>query len=201
MKLLASFLGRIGATLHPITIVLIIVALNISWTLTLDMFGRHFQAVAGAPLLDLQNVRSILSVDQAAALISTYSNEAKSLYWSFFIMDNLMPPLVFGAFALLWAKLFHDSALVLFKRLTDSPILLLPLGVGLFDWFENLAFITAMVTLPDAGARTALQIGLIFVQLKALCLFATFGLTMAFLVYAAVGWLGRRLRRTELASR
>lgn len=194
MKPLYTLLGRVGSEMSLISILVLILVLNVSWTLTLELFGQHFSRVAGLPLLDLQNVRGVLDVQQATTLISGYSTEAKSLYWSFFIMDNLMPPLVFGSFALLWAKLFSHSTAALPKRLLNSPILLIPLGVGVFDWFENLAFITALSTMPAPGAEQAMQIGLILVQLKALCLFSTFGLTIVFIVYSAILWVTQVLR-------
>ncbi|MFZ4816270.1 MAG: hypothetical protein ACOYL5_17175 [Phototrophicaceae bacterium] len=197
MKSLYVFLGRIGSAIDGFSIVLMIVVLLFSWSLTLQSFGQHFKDVTGSPVLDLENVQSILTVEQALTLINGYSPAAKSLYWSFFIMDNLMPPLVFGSFALLWAKLFSSSSAALAKRLLNSPILLVPLGVGLFDWFENLAFITVLYSAPVASASPIMQLGLILVQLKALCLFATFGLTPVFILYTGGHWLWQRRQHTK----
>jgi hypothetical protein len=172
-------------------ILLIIIGLNIYWSLTLNAFGAHFQQVAGTTLLDLENVGGILSPQAAADHISTYTTEARSLYWIFFVLDNLMPPLVFGSFVLLWIYCLHHTPFTLARRIESSPLLLIPFGVGLFDILENIAFVTA-ISSPQSAALLPLQIGTTFVYLKAVCLFATFGLTPVFGIAALVGRFTRR---------
>ena len=158
-------------------IVALVIGLNVYWSVLLEQFGAHFERVAGAPLLDLENVESILSASEAAALIARYSQEGQTLYWQFFVLDTLFPPIVFASFALLWVAMLKNVTAPLVVRFLNSPLLLIPLGVGFFDWWENLAFVTA-VTTPAAATLPLLQIGLAFVWLKAICLFSTFGLTL-----------------------
>ena len=169
-------------------ILLVIIGLNIYWSLTLNAFGAHFQQVAGTTLLDLENVGGILSPQAAADHISAYSTEARSLYWQFFTLDNLMPPLVFGSFVLLWIYCLHRTRFNLARSIEASPVLFIPFGVGLFDVLENVAFVTA-ISSPQMTSLLPLQIGTAFVYLKAICLFATFGLTIVFIGAALVSRL------------
>jgi hypothetical protein len=177
MTVLIRQIVRWGSAIHPVLSVAIIVGLNVYWTVTLDMFGRQFEQVAGALPIDLLNVAGILSAAEAREQIATYRQEAKTLYWSFFVMDNIMPPLVFGSFTLLWVPLLRRHANRIFDQLLNSPFMLIPFGVGFFDWIENLCFVVAITIYPQAGTLTALQIGLGFVWLKAACLFTTFNVT------------------------
>jgi hypothetical protein len=188
MKAVYGAIARAADSLPLPVILALILALNIYWSGTLNAFGAHFEAVAGAPLLDLQNVGSILSAEDAAALVGSYSLEARSLYWSFFILDNLMPPLVFGVFALLWVYCLRRIDARWAARLLASPFLLLPFGVGLFDLAENLTFVLALAAEPETMVST-LQTGLLFVNAKAICLFATFGLTPLLIAAALVSRL------------
>ncbi|MDJ0757498.1 MAG: hypothetical protein QNJ45_28450 [Ardenticatenaceae bacterium] len=181
MRKLIVFLGE---KIHPAAVIALVVGLNAYWTGILEAFGAHFVTVSGFPLLDLQNVERILSAGEAQALIANYGPEAQTLYWSFFIMDNLMPPLVFSSFAVLWVVLLRRFPHRIADRLLNSPLLLVPLGVGLFDWLENLCFVTAITT--ESNSLLLLRIGLGFVWLKAICLFATFILTALFFTF----WVG-----------
>jgi hypothetical protein len=172
-----------------IQILIFVVGLNLYWTLTLTAFSAHFTQIANAPLLDLENTRGVLVPDTALTLVNTYSPEARGEYWSFFILDNIIPPIVFGSFAVLWAKLLSGIPYKWSRQLLNSPLLLVPFGVGLFDCLENLCFVLVMSA--DAGLPT-MQVGLMFVQLKALCLFLTFGLTPIFTIAATVISLRQR---------
>jgi hypothetical protein len=172
-------------------IILLVVGLNGYWSLTLEAIGSHFQQIAGAPLLDLQNVNGILSAEAALALVADYSPEARNFYWIFFVLDNLMPPIVFGSFSLLWAYLLQRFP-ANWTTLATSPLLFVPWGVGLFDIWENLCFVLAMNAEP-ASALPTMQIGITLVYLKATCLFLTFGLTPVFVIVAAITQLRQRL--------
>ncbi|MCU0494808.1 MAG: hypothetical protein MUD01_24750 [Chloroflexaceae bacterium] len=183
MKVLRDGIIWLGTRMHPLLIVGLIVVLNIYWGVTLAMFGAEFQRVAGSQPIDLQNVSGIISAQQALAQIATYTSETRALYWLFFVLDTLFPPLVFTSFALLWAYILNRQPGRLFERLLHSPLLLIPFGVGFFDWFENLAFIVAITSYPAASTETALQVGLFFVYLKAACLYATFLVTPLLLLY------------------
>ncbi|MBJ2119474.1 hypothetical protein I6N91_00600 [Arthrobacter sp. MSA 4-2] len=53
--------------------------LNVFWTVTLRAFGASFHRVAGAPLLDLENVRGVLKPREALELLQEYGTEAQAL--------------------------------------------------------------------------------------------------------------------------
>lgn len=179
-------------------ILLVIIGLNLYWSLTLNAFGAHFQQVAGTTLLDLENVGGILHPQAAAEHISAYSTEARSLYWLFFILDNLMPPLVFGSFLLLWIYCLPRIEFAWARHSLANYLLLIPPGVGFFDILENLAFATA-VSAPQMTSLLPLQIGTGLTYLKAGCLFATFGLTMVIGLSASVSRFRQTRRRPGLS--
>ena len=183
-----SLLGIAGAVL----------ALNVAWTVILSAYGAHFQQVAGVPLLDLQNDLGPgrwITPQQVVTQIAGYSQEVKALYWPFFILDNVMPQMAFGSFALLWAALLRDKSAPLARRLLGSTFILLPLGVGLFDWLENLCYVTAIHGAPGQMGGVIFA-GLTFKWIKAAFLFPTFLLTLPLLAYhLSVIWR-RAPRRT-----
>ncbi|NOK62762.1 MAG: hypothetical protein GFH27_549305n184 [Chloroflexi bacterium AL-W] len=190
-----SLAKGLGLPLSLVTVV----GLNTYWVLTLNAFGVHFAQVAGAPLLDLENVRGILDATAALTLIQSYSPDARNLYWVFFVLDNLMPPIVFGSFALLWISLLSYLPGRWGDVLPTSPLILLPLGVGFFDCLENLCFVAAMSADPQAGL-SIMRVGILFVYLKALFLFLTFGLTPIFIIATVLSWW-RKLHRLRMLGR
>jgi hypothetical protein len=122
-----SIIRRLGETLSPVSIVALVIGLNVYWVGILGAFSAHFEQVAGAPLLDVQNVSAIMSASDAQRLIATYNNEAQTLYWQFFVMDNIMPPLVFSSFALLWVMLLRQRSRLWIDQFFNSPLLFVPL--------------------------------------------------------------------------
>lgn len=181
MKALQNLIIRIETSLSFWSILAIVIGLNIFWTVTLEAFGSTFEQTAGIRPLDLQNVSEVLSAPVALEQISTYSTEARTLYWSFFILDNIVPLVTFGAFSLLWSYFMRRDRNSILQRLLHSPFLLIPLGVGFFDIIENLYFISAIAAVGTGEtAQGLLEIGLLFVRLKAFCLFTTFITTMIF---------------------
>ena len=147
MNQIHQLVVRLGSRLDPRLLIAGLTTLNIVWLIILRAIGGHFEEVAGYPLLDLQNSVSpdaVMTPTRAVAQIATYTSDAKSLYWSFFILDNIMPQLTFGVFALLWVALLRGTPHRLARRLLGSYLLLLPLGVGVFDWIENLGYLAAI---------------------------------------------------------
>jgi hypothetical protein len=195
MQVFQNGINGLAAKLPIGAILLLVIGLNAYWTLTLAAIGPQFEQIANAPLLDLQNVMGVLSAEDALALVNTYSTEARSFYWQFFTLDNLMPPLVFGSFALLWAWLLQRFP-GRWTWLSSSPLLFVPFGVGFFDILENLCFVLVMSADPTA-ALPIMQTGLTFVALKAICLFATFGLTPVLALVAIGTEVGKRVRIGE----
>jgi hypothetical protein len=183
LRTLIIYLGRVSSIW---TILALIIALNVSWVVALDAIGKEFQQLAGRLPIDLQNTSSILTASQAVDQMTAYPPQARIFYWVFFTLDNIMPPLVFGAFALLWAYYLTRRRNKWVDRLLASPFLLIPLGVGIFDWLENLCFITVLTNPTATSALQIMEVGLIFTRLKAGFLFTTFGLTFALTVYYVI---------------
>ena len=186
MNQIHQLVVRLGSRLDPRLLIAGLTTLNIVWLIILRAIGGHFEEVAGYPLLDLQNSVSpdaVMTPTRAVAQIATYTSDAKSLYWSFFILDNIMPQLTFGVFALLWVALLRGTPHRLARRLLGSYLLLLPLGVGVFDWIENLGYLAAIHSYPAAGTLPWLYAGLIAKWLKAGCLLLTFWGTVPIAMY------------------
>ncbi len=189
MNALRRLVVRSGARTPLGWLITAIVVLNVAWLVVLGAVGAQFERLAGVPLLDLQNSvlpGEAMTPSRAVAQIASYPPEAISLYWSFFILDNVMPPLVFGAFALLWANLLHGRPGRLGRAVLGTAVVLVPLGVGAFDVIENLAYVTA-ITGDPATATPALWIGLVAKWVKAAFLQATFLITLVVVVGAALG--------------
>jgi hypothetical protein len=197
---LKMFLVWLGSRLNIWFIVALVLGINVYWAVTLHMFDINFQSVAGLQLLDLQNSLTsdaIITTQRALAQIATYTPQAKSLYWSFFILDNIMPHLAFSSYALLWVYFLRSNPTRLTTRLMASPLLLIPLGVGFFDWLENLAYITAIHSFPNPGATQAMDIGIIFKWVKAAFIPPTFLITLVLTIYHLANIVRRRLMRPQ----
>ncbi len=180
-----------AATRMPLGWILFTIAALVAyWSGILEVIGSHFLVVANAPLLDLENVQSILTADEALAVVQQYNGSAQTLYLIFFILDTIFPPIVFGSFALLWAFILQRTPFSWMKFFRGSPILLIPFGVGVFDWVENLFFLN-VIAVETANPVLLLQIGLVFVRLKAAMLFSTFGITVALSIIGFAGLFRR----------
>jgi len=190
-----------GSRINGWLLVCIIVALNVYWLATLQAFDTQFQQVAGYPLLDLQNdlaPATMITPAKVQAQIATYTPQAKTLYWSFFTLDNIMPPLVFGPFALLWVYFLNNQPNRVSKRLLHSPFILLPLGVDFFDWLENLAYIAATHNVGGENTMLIIYAGLTFKWIKAACLLPTFNVTLLLAIYHMYSLI--RQRRAALPT-
>lgn len=205
MKQVRERIVQWGSQINPWLLVCIVVTLNLYWVVTLGAFDTQFRAVSGFPLLDLQNdldPQRIMTPTKALQQINSYSQEAKTLYWSFFILDNIMPPLTFSSFALLWVYFLRSQPNRLYQRLLNSSFVLIPVGVGVFDWFENLGYVAAMHAADASMMQLAIWIGLSFKWIKAACVFATFWALGPMLVYHLYGVLRQMIwRRANVVSR
>jgi hypothetical protein len=195
---LRRYVVDIGARADRRLLVAVLVLLNATWLVILGAIGAQFERTAGVPLLDLQNSLApadVVTPSRALAQIATYPPEAVGLYWSFFVLDGVMPPLVFGCFALLWANLLHHRSDRASRLLLGGPLALVPLGVGAFDWVENLAYVSAISAQDPAAATTAMVVGLVAKWIKAVFLQLTFLTTLVVVVAVVVDRLRRRARR------
>ncbi len=181
MKQLHALVVLLGTRIHPGFLLLALISLNVYWVITLGAFDTQFRQLTGYPLLDLQNSLSPDSIITPAKIreqIATYSQEAKTLYWSFFILDNIMPPLTFSSVALMWVYLLRSNPNRLYNRILNSYVVLIPVGVGVFDWFENLGYVAAIHSTSSLTTTLAIYVGLTFKWIKAACVLPTFPLLL-----------------------
>lgn len=197
MRPVHHFVVDLGRRASPGLLVASLFALNLAWVLILGAFDAQFRQVTGYPLPDLQNdLRSETVMTPARFLeqATSYTQEARTLYWAFFILDNIMPQLSFGAFALLWVILLCRLPWDWARALLASPFILIPLGVGLFDWVENVAYVWVISQPAAPNVLAVLYVSLVAKWIKAACvmltMFGTWPLLGAFLVAA----LNRRRR-------
>ena len=195
MRVLHRLVLDHGSRVDPGLLVMTLLALNVAWVLILGAFDDQFRQTAGYPRPDLQNdlrPELIMTTGRFLEQATSYPQEARTLDWAFFILDNIMPQLAFGAFALLWVALLRRLPWGWAERLLHSPLILLPLGVGLFDWVENVAYVWAISRPVDPNAPAMLYVGLAAKWVKGACvsltMFGTLPLLVAFLVAALRRW-------------
>jgi hypothetical protein len=190
-----------GRRLDRRLLVVTILLLNAAWLVTLAAIGEQFQRAAGVPLLDLQNSvlpGEVMTPSRALEQIAAYPPEAIGLYWSFFVLDNLMPPLVFGAFALLWANLLHEPPGSPAAPAAGHPGRAGALRGRRVRLGREPRYVSAIATADPATATVAIWVGLVAKWVKAAFVQVT-SLTTAVVVVVAV--LAAVRRRRTPASR
>lgn len=207
MKSLRQIRGlvvHLGTNTSPWIIVGAFLALNVYWTVLLGVLDEQFRKTTGGlPLLDLQNSLApgqIVTPARVLDQLPAYTDSSVLLYWVFFGLDNVFPLLVFGSYALLWVCLWRNSPDRVSRWLLGSYVMLVPLGIQLFDWGENLFYVLAIHNHPEAGTVPAIYAGLVFKWLKAACVFPTTLLTPVFLIYFLYGRVRGCLRRGHLTG-
>jgi|GEM_PF-1954668 len=170
---------------------------NVWWTVVLQALNRQFIALSGYALPDLQNgtFAPRITLEGFLNQLSSYNNAARGFYWTFFVLDNIVPVVAFAPFALLWIYFLRSSPNRLYRALLASPFILIPLGIGLFDWWENLFYAAAIQNGSAPQTGTLIQAGFAFGFIKGLCVQATFFLTGPMLIYHLFTRLQRALKR------
>jgi hypothetical protein len=197
MKTLRQGLLFLERRLNIWFILSFVVIANVWWTIVLQAFNRQFLAVTGFALPDLQNgsFGPRLTLETFQTQLASYNDAAKQLYWSFFILDNIVPVVAFGPFALIWIYVLRKNPNRLFNVLLASPFVLIPLGIGLFDWWENLFYVSAIQNGLAPTTPRLIQAGFAFGFIKGILVQATFFLTPPLLVYHLVAQLLHWTRR------
>jgi hypothetical protein len=205
---LRDLIVRLGTSASPWTITAAFLVLNVYWVVLLGVLDEQFRKTTGGlPLLDLQNSLApgqIVTPERALEQLSSYTDSSVLLYWVFFVLDGIFPLLVFSTYALLWVCLWRNSPDRVSRWLLGSYVMLVPLGIQLFDWGENLFYVLAINSYPEAGTVPAIYAGLVFKWLKAACVFPTTLLTPVFLAWflygKACGRRGKAARSTEIPA-
>lgn len=186
MHQIKKLVMTLGTRISPVLLGVLAVALNVFWVVILFVINEQFLEVTGHPLLDLQNSLSpnkIITPAKVLEQLADYTQASVFVYWIFFLLDNIMPHLAFGSLGLLWVYFWRSNPNRLYNRLLGGYAMLIPLGVGLFDWMENLFYLLAIHTYPDPGTVWSVYAGLTFKWLKAACVFPSTMLTPVFLGY------------------
>lgn len=195
----------LGTNVSPWVLVGAFVALNVYWTLLLRVLDEQFRATTGGlPLLDLQNSLAparIITPERFLSQLSSYTESSILLYWVFFVLDSIFPLLLFGTYALLWVCLWNNSPDRLSQWLLGSYVMLIPLGIQLFDWGENLFYVLVIHSYPEPGTAFAVYAGLAFKWIKAACVFPTTLLTPLFLAWFLYQQIRLRAGRIRGATR
>lgn len=132
--------------------------------------------------------------------LGDYTEASRLVYWIFFMLDNIMPQLAFGSIALLWVYFWRSNPNRLYDWLLGGYAVLIPLGVGVFDWLENLFYLVAIHAYPAPGTVWAVVAGLTFKWLKAACVFPSTLLVPVFLAYHLFCALQRRIKGRLVGS-
>jgi hypothetical protein len=187
LRQLRDLVVYLGTNASPWVIVTAFLALNVYWPVLLGVLDEQFrEATNGLPLLDLQNSfapGSIVTPARVLEQLPAYTDTSVLLYWVFFVLDSIFPLLVFGTYSLLWVCLWRNSPDRVSRWWMGSYVALIPLGIQLFDWGENLFYVLAIHNYPEPGTVTAIYAGLVFKWLKVACVLPTTLLTPVFLAY------------------
>ena len=203
MRQLRDFVVTLGSRLNPALLAVLVVVLNVNWLVILAVINREFQGVTGYSLLDLQNSLApgaIITPAKVLRQLGDYTEASRLIYWVFFVLDNIMQQLAFGSVALLWVYFWRSNPNHLYRRLLGGYAVLVPLGVGVFDWLENLFYLVAIHAYPAPDTVWAVVASLTFKWLKAVCVFPSTLLVPVFLVYHLFCALQRRTRRPLMES-
>ena len=126
------------------------------------------------PLLDLQNSLApseIITPERVLEQLASYTQASRFIYWDFFVLDDIMLHLTFGSIVLLWVYFWRSHPNRLYRWLLGGYAALVPLGVGLFGWMENLFYLLAIYTYPEPVTSVSIYAGLTFKWLKAACVY------------------------------
>jgi hypothetical protein len=107
-------------------------------------------ATNGIPVFDLQPG---LQPEQIWQQLPRYTAESIRIYWQFFWLDMAFPLAAFTALALLWAQLLRIASAAASVRWASTA--LIPFSTLLFDWAENLAFMSLVQIYPAEPAWLA----------------------------------------------
>jgi hypothetical protein len=142
-------------------------------------------ATSGIPVFDLQPG---LQPEQIWQQLPRYTAESIRIYWQFFWLDMAFPLAAFTTLALLWAKLLPITSAAASVRWGVTA--LVPFLTLLFDWAENLAFMSLVQAYPAEPAwLAALACGLHFGK------FVCLAITNAGIVLLALAALVTRVQR------
>lgn len=186
MRQLRNFLLDLETNTSPLIVWAAFFGTGYFWNTTFGIIEEQFARVTdGLVLLDTQVFFTAAPILEQVA---SYSEEARSLLWVFFILDNVIPQLVFFSYALLWVYLWKSSSNKLYTRLLNSYWMLFPLGVGFWDWVENI-FLLQVVHLQAEAPAFVIPGAIVAHNLKILFVIPTSLATYLLIAFWVVMWV------------
>ena len=156
----------------------------------LKRIGAGFPAVAGgAQPFDLQNG---LTADQILQQLAGYTDQARQTYLVFTSIDYVFPFAAGLFLAALGAFGLRHGFPGVYAEAARRNLFPLFLAGTLFDWCENIASLTAIMSYPDTSAALAGAV-VLAKGLKLVLVSTTQGLAVLLLLAAAAKRLRRRL--------
>ena len=153
-----------------------------------ERFGPH---AGGALPFDLQNW---LTVEEIFAQLPNYTDQAFTLYFVFASIDFLFP-LFAGLFlAVLWAWVLRHTQPRWYDRALQSNLFVLLLIPTIFDWVENVMFLSLILSWPNE-LMLAAQAGVLAKKAKLVTTWMAQGSTALILLFGLIVWASRRLGR------
>ena len=166
-------------------------AVNFGTLQAMFQIARRFEAETGFQPFDLQNG---LTPQQVLAQLPAYTDHARQLYFGFTALDYIFP--FAGALFMSGIAAFclRRSFPQLYAALVARNLLPLLMLASLFDWCENVAAITAILSWPDTTTAMATAI-VVAKKLKLGFLYTTWSLVAVLVAATLVLAVARVLRK------
>ena len=173
------------ATLPKVILAFAVMSGLIYWMNTLT---PAFQAVTdGHMFFDMQIP---ITEEKIFAQLPAYTDESRSLYVYFMVIDYLFPPMAGLSMALLWGWLMSLAPAGLLLKWSSSKLVLFPFISALLDWLENVGFLGTALLYP-ARVDWLTQSGVLFREAKLLFMGANFAITILLIVMLILVRRGR----------
>ncbi|MCU0464632.1 MAG: hypothetical protein MUF38_08680 [Anaerolineae bacterium] len=185
MKMLSRTFDFITRRLWAVALIFVLNGLSLVILFSIE--GR-FQELTGSPVYDTQND---LTRDQIIAQRPLYEGEALDVYWAFAAFDFVFPLVGGMFFMLLYAFFLRRLPWVWAGWLWRGEFYLFALLTTLFDYLENVGFIATLIS-GQPPSEVAMQMAVIFKQLKLLSLTLTSPVAMALTAAFIVAWVSER---------
>jgi hypothetical protein len=147
--------------------------------------GAGFPAVAGgAPPFDLQNA---LTAPEVLSQLAGYGDEARRRYFLFTAIDYLFPFAAGVFLAAIIAFCLRRSFPGIYASLDGRRLLPAFMAGSLFDWCENIAALTAILSYLETPAAVATAV-VVAKRFKLALVIATQALALLLLLVTAARW-------------
>lgn len=144
----------------------------------------QFEALTGEPVFDTQNDLTSQAVVEQLPL---YQGEALAAYHRFAAFDFIFPLVAALFLVSLCSLLLEVNRSPLARRLSAWRVPFFPLTATLFDYLENVSFLSVI-----QGSDGAINAALIFKQLKLLSISLSGALVLGLLIFTVISWVSSR---------